>query len=106
MAMGPLGFVAVLAGWTTTEVGRQPWTVYGMLRTADSVSPSLVGGDVLLSLLAYMVVYLVIYPSAVLIAAGRGRQGPALAPHTPAPLESGGPRAPVPVELVPAGKTL
>src|SRR5262249_21302498 len=76
MAMGPLGFVAVLAGWTTTEVGRQPWTVYGMLRTADSVSPSLVGGDVLFSLLAYMVVYLIIYPSAVLIAAGTGAQGP------------------------------
>src|SRR5262249_16949994 len=76
MAMGPLGFVAVLAGWTTTEVGRQPWTVYGMLRTADSTSPSLVGGDVLVSLLAYMVVYLIIYPSAVLIAARLVRKGP------------------------------
>ena len=42
----PLGFVAVLAGWATTEVGRQPWTVYGLLRTADSVSPSLTGFDV------------------------------------------------------------
>ena len=37
--MGPSGFVAVLAGWITTEVGRQPYTVYGLLRTADSVSP-------------------------------------------------------------------
>lgn len=37
--MGPSGFVAVLAGWVTTEVGRQPWTVYGLLRTADSASP-------------------------------------------------------------------
>jgi cytochrome d ubiquinol oxidase subunit I len=35
----PLGFVAVIAGWMTAEVGRQPWTVYGLLRTADSVSP-------------------------------------------------------------------
>ena len=34
--MGPLGFVAVLAGWITTEVGRQPWVVYGLLRTADA----------------------------------------------------------------------
>ena len=33
------GFVAVIAGWVTTEVGRQPYTVYGLLRTADSVSP-------------------------------------------------------------------
>ena len=39
LAMGPLGFVAVIAGWITTEVGRQPCTVYGLLRTADSVSP-------------------------------------------------------------------
>ena len=36
MLMGPSGFVAVLAGWITTEVGRQPYTVYGLLRTADS----------------------------------------------------------------------
>ncbi|MGC2224807.1 MAG: cytochrome ubiquinol oxidase subunit I [Methylocella sp.] len=56
------GFIAVIAGWTTTEVGRQPWTVYGLLRTADSVAPSLTGGDVLISLLLYVVVYLVIYP--------------------------------------------
>ncbi len=42
-ATAPLGFIAVLAGWTTTEVGRQPWTVYGLMRTADSVSPSLTG---------------------------------------------------------------
>src|SRR5262249_60761206 len=94
MAMGPLGFIAVLAGWTTTEGGRQPWTVYGMLRTADSTSPSLVGGDVLVSLLAYMVVYLIIYPSAVLIAAGLVRQGPALAPGTVQPPRSGRPGAP------------
>jgi len=57
-----LGFVAVIAGWTTTEVGRQPWTVYGLLRTADSTSPSLTGGDVVVSLALYVAVYLVIYP--------------------------------------------
>ena len=56
-----LGFFAVLAGWITTEVGRQPWTVYGLLRTQDSVSPSLTGGDVALSLLGYSVVYLIVY---------------------------------------------
>ena len=39
VAMGPAGFVAVIAGWVTTEVGRQPFTVHGLLRTADSVSP-------------------------------------------------------------------
>jgi cytochrome d ubiquinol oxidase subunit I len=57
-----LGFIAVIAGWTTTEVGRQPWTVYGLMRTADSVSPSLAGSDVVLSLLLYVAVYLIIYP--------------------------------------------
>jgi cytochrome bd ubiquinol oxidase subunit I len=57
-----LGFIAVIAGWTTTEVGRQPWTVYGLMRTADAVSPSLAGSDVVLSLLLYVAVYLIIYP--------------------------------------------
>ena len=38
-AMGPAGFIAIVAGWTTTETGRQPWTVTGLLRTAESVSP-------------------------------------------------------------------
>jgi cytochrome bd-type quinol oxidase subunit 1 len=74
--MAPLGFVAVVCGWVTTEVGRQPWTVYGLLRTADSVSPSLTGGDVLLSLLGYALVYLVIYPSGILVMARMVRAGP------------------------------
>ena len=39
VAMGPAGFIAVLAGWITTETGRQPFTVYGLLRTAESASP-------------------------------------------------------------------
>jgi cytochrome d ubiquinol oxidase subunit I len=72
----PLGFIAVLAGWTTTEAGRQPWTVYGMLRTADSVSPSLTGNDVLLSLLGYGLVYLVVYPTGLLMMARIVRRGP------------------------------
>ena len=67
-----------IAGWTTTEVGRQPWTIYGLMRTADSVSPSLTGHDVLLSLLLYVVVYLVMYPVGVLLMLRDGvRAGPA-----------------------------
>ncbi len=69
------GFVAVLAGWTVTEVGRQPWTVYGVLRTANSVSPSLTGHDVAWSLLAYMVVYLAMYPTGFAVIARMVRQG-------------------------------
>jgi cytochrome bd ubiquinol oxidase subunit I len=57
----PTGFVAILTGWYTAEVGRQPWVVYGLLRTTDAVTPSLVTGDVLFSLLGYVVVYAVVY---------------------------------------------
>jgi len=72
----PLGFIAVLAGWTTTEVGRQPWTIYGLMRTAHSVSPSLTGSDVLLSLLCYMAVYLVMFPAGIAVMARIVRDGP------------------------------
>jgi cytochrome d ubiquinol oxidase subunit I len=57
----PVGYIAVTAGWITTEVGRQPYVVYGHLRTADAVTPSLTGGDVIVSLLAYIVVYAIIF---------------------------------------------
>jgi cytochrome d ubiquinol oxidase subunit I len=54
-AMGPMGFVAVIAGWVTTEVGRQPYLVYGLLRTVDAASP-LDAPAVAASLLAFVVV--------------------------------------------------
>jgi cytochrome bd ubiquinol oxidase subunit I len=57
----PTGFIAVLCGWYTAEVGRQPWVVYGILRTEDAITPSLTGGQVLFSLIAYVIVYAVIY---------------------------------------------
>lgn len=60
LVMGPSGFVAVIAGWVTTEVGRQPWTVYGLLRTADSVSP-LDAPAVAMSLIAFVVVYFAVF---------------------------------------------
>jgi cytochrome d ubiquinol oxidase subunit I len=60
LAMGPAGFIAVLAGWFTTEVGRQPFTVYGLLRTADSASP-LAAPAVGSSLIAFIVVYFIVY---------------------------------------------
>ncbi len=55
----PTGFVAILSGWYTAEVGRQPWVVYGLLRTRDAVTPSLTTGDVLVSLAGYVLVYAV-----------------------------------------------
>ena len=73
---GPIGFVTVLCGWVTTEVGRQPWTVYGMLRTAHSVTPSLKTGDVVLSLALYMAGYLFIFGSGLILLARLIRIGP------------------------------
>ena len=91
----PLGFIAVIAGWTTTEVGRQPWTIYGLLRTADAVTPSLTGRDVLISLVLYVLVYLIIYPTGVFLMARIVRAGPQPeAPEQP-PIASGRPKSPV-----------
>jgi len=58
--MGPSGFVAVLAGWITTESGRQPYTVYGLLRTAESASP-IDAAAVGASLVAFIVVYFLVF---------------------------------------------
>lgn len=72
----PLGFIAVLAGWTVTEVGRQPWVVYGHLRTADAVSPSLTTADVAVSLAAYVLAYIVIFGGGVMMLVRMVRCGP------------------------------
>ena len=60
LAMGPSGLIALLAGWITTEVGRQPWVVYGVLRTADAVSP-LSSQQVGTSLLIFIIVYFLVF---------------------------------------------
>jgi cytochrome d ubiquinol oxidase subunit I len=90
---GGIGFVAVLAGWTTTEVGRQPWTVYGLLRTGQSVTPSLTGLDVLISLAVYVLVYLFIYPSGLWLMARLIKAGPGAIPNVK--VAAGRPSAPV-----------
>ncbi len=60
IAMGPMGFVAVICGWVTTEMGRQPFTVFGLLRTAESHSP-IAAEAVGTSLVAFIVVYFVLF---------------------------------------------
>ena len=60
VAMGPAGFVAVLAGWITTEVGRQPYVIYGHLRTVDAASP-IAAPAVEGSLIAFVLVYFAIF---------------------------------------------
>jgi cytochrome d ubiquinol oxidase subunit I len=89
----PLGFIAVVAGWTTTEVGRQPWTVYGVMRTAHSVTPSLTGSDVLISLLGYMTVYCIMFPAGLLMVRRIVRTG--VSDDDDAPVGAGRPSAPV-----------
>ncbi len=65
--MAPSGFLAVIAGWVTTEVGRQPWTVYGLLTTAESVSP-VEAAAVGASLVAFIVIYFVVFGAGTLYA--------------------------------------
>ncbi|MGC1348255.1 MAG: cytochrome ubiquinol oxidase subunit I [Xanthobacteraceae bacterium] len=57
----PLPFIAILTGWFTAEVGRQPWTVYGVLRTADSITPFLTAGAAMVSLIVFCLVYTLIF---------------------------------------------
>jgi cytochrome bd ubiquinol oxidase subunit I len=73
----PSGFVAVLAGWFTAEVGRQPWVIYGLLRTRDAATPSLTTNDVMLSLIGYVAVYAVIYSFGLYYIYRLLRDGPA-----------------------------
>lgn len=58
--MTPLGFIAVLSGWWVTEVGRQPWTVYGLMRTKDSVS-AITGGEVGMSFSVFILLYTLLF---------------------------------------------
>ncbi len=64
LLMGPSGFIAVLAGWITTEVGRQPYTVYGLLRTSESLSP-IDAPAVGASLIAFVIVYFIVFGAGI-----------------------------------------
>jgi cytochrome d ubiquinol oxidase subunit I len=80
--LGPAGFVAVIAGWVTTEVGRQPFTVYHALRTAQSVAP-IATPAISASLVAFVVVYFTAFGSGgwyILKLMAKAPQ-----PHEPAP---------------------
>lgn len=111
--MAPSGFVAVLAGWVTTEVGRQPFVIYGLLRTADAASP-LDAPAVAASLLAFVLVYFTVFgigvwyilqlmrkpPAAGELGAKRGDTGPIrTAGITPGPTQNPGH-----AEALPTGK--
>lgn len=76
VALAPGGFAAVLAGWIVTEAGRQPYTVYGLLRTADSVS-AVDAPAVGASLTAFVLVYLAVFGAGVFYLLRLMRQDPA-----------------------------
>jgi cytochrome d ubiquinol oxidase subunit I len=75
LLMGPAGVIAILAGWFTTEIGRQPWTVYGLLRTADAVSPH--GAlELGVTLLIFIVVYFAVFGAGIGYLMRLVRKGP------------------------------
>jgi cytochrome d ubiquinol oxidase subunit I len=77
----PLPFIATLTGWFTAEVGRQPWSVYGVLRTADAVTPTLTVEAVTASLIIFVAVYLLIFSFGTLYVYRLLRAGPIEASH-------------------------
>jgi cytochrome bd ubiquinol oxidase subunit I len=90
--VGPTGFLAIIAGWTTTEAGRQPWTVEGLLRTADSASPITLH-EVETSFAVIIVVYLIVIGSGIRYLLKMWATAPELGeepPHDDAPLRSHG----------------
>ncbi len=86
--MGPSGLVAILAGWFTTEVGRQPWVVYNVMRTADAVTPH--GAfEVGLTLTLFVIVYFILFGAGTVYILRLIRKGPVLHEDQTAP--EGGP---------------
>ncbi|MGY3266201.1 cytochrome ubiquinol oxidase subunit I [Lysobacter sp. HA35] len=86
------GFVALLTGWYVAEIGRQPWVVYGLLRTANAVSPMLTTGEVVASIAAFITVYAIVFGSGIWYIRKLVRVGPV--PHDPGPEAEHGERRP------------
>jgi cytochrome d ubiquinol oxidase subunit I len=72
--LGPQG--ANQLGWFTAEVGRQPWIVYGLMRTADAVSPVVTSGQILASLVLFLLIYLALFILFVYLLDQKIRHGP------------------------------
>ena len=75
MTMTPAGFVAVLAGWYTTEIGRQPYVVYGLLRTSQAAT-AIDAGSVITSLIVFATVYLFVFIAGTYYLLKMLRRGP------------------------------
>ncbi len=90
----PLGFIAILAGWLTTESGRQPWIANGILRTADAVSP-VTAGAVAASLALFVIIYTVVFSIGIYYIRRLIRRGPGGAALEHVPLPEGLPNRPL-----------
>jgi cytochrome d ubiquinol oxidase subunit I len=73
----PVPYIATTAGWMTAELGRQPWLVYGLFRTAEGISPLVHSGNTLFTLLGFLGLYLAMGLLFVLLVVEKLRQGPA-----------------------------
>ena len=81
MLAAPFPYIATTAGWMTAELGRQPWTVYGVLRTAEGPSPKVSTGDVAFSTIGFMGLYLLLGIAFLFLVARMIAQGPVSSPH-------------------------
>lgn len=84
VAMAPAGFICVIAGWTTAEVGRQPYVVFGAMRTAAGVSP-IGAGQVSASLIGFLIVYAIVFSVGALYILRLIAEGPVPGAAQPAP---------------------
>ena len=84
MVSSPFPFIANTAGWMTTELGRQPWVVYGLLRTADGFSPTVSAGNGLFTLLGFMGMYTLLSIVFLFLIGHEIGHGPAVLAGTPA----------------------
>ena len=92
--MGPSGFGAVIAGWVVAEAGRQPYVIYGVLRTADAVSP--VGaGQVSASLIAFLIVYAIVFSAGAIYILRLIAEGPVDGAAEPMPTVQRAPGTPL-----------
>ncbi|CAN0625737.1 cytochrome bd ubiquinol oxidase subunit I [Burkholderia multivorans] len=104
LLMGPSGFVSLLAGWMTTEIGRQPWVVYGMMRTTDAMSP-VTAQQVGITLLAFVVVYALVFGTGIYYMLKLARTSPSATGETDGTPRPSSPPARHPLATLPAAQT-
>jgi cytochrome d ubiquinol oxidase subunit I len=98
----PLGFIAILAGWLTTETGRQPFIIYGVMRTAQAVAP-VSAATVAVSLALFVLVYCAVFSMGIYYIHKLIARGPAAATLAPPALPHGLPNRPLSLAEPPAG---